>query len=731
MSARPNVRFEVPPNGVQSPSTSPEFIFDLSKSDDGSSEKTIEQDSPVENRELPNWNAPPNRWNQRPKSMPWSSRPHQLREKRRPRWYRDLVVDSFVIFISFPFFIVAAVVVALNGRQVNDTILSILKQAINGAATLFPIFFAYVTGRAAVKFATWKLEQGSSLGLLEQLMGSRTVASSITTQVHLRKFNLIGLGLIVLWSLSPIGSQAVLYILEAPLSPVISEVNVSYINTRQQSYAAPDGIFKGTWFSGFTMLFGSSLLAPTAVKASSMDLWGNVKIPYYSSVINTTAKPDENGWIQIEASANLSYSSLFGVPLSGIGFGNTTVTIESSYLQLNCTEQSHTNSNHPVDAQGRPVPFNITTKSTLISATGPFLSNDSVNPASAFALGYQGVDAVALAKPSDSSGLVWTYPQSCPDCLGEDLTTPEPGVLLYQEFDSQDNATNVFCTPFQVYVESSVTCEKDDDTQVCKVTAQRLSRLPHNPTSITYLSFREVVFGVSALVPNLSPLADNNPAQRYLYDPFSTDSIIAGASSNLLGDQTPLALENISLSDFGERLGQILNTFIYGSMYNTTAYTIGGSFDGMVDKLVGGNAASFVPASQAEIQEMIQNQTAAFTVPATLEAQIRIYKASFQWIGIFLFATSAMLFSAVGGVIFSRNTVVPDYLGYVSSLAKESPWVRMPDGGANLDGMDRARLMKDLRVRLGNVDEGRGEVGRLAFARMEETGVARKDSFYV
>ena len=606
------------------------------------------------------------------------------------------------------------------------------------AATLFPIFFAYVTGRAAVKFATWKLEQGSSLGLLEQLMGSRTVASSITTQVHLRKYNLIGLGLIILWSLSPIGSQAILYILESPLEPTLSSVDVGYINTRQQSYAAPDGAFRGTWFSGFTMLLGSSLLAPTAVKTSSMDLWGNVKIPYYSSILNSSTAVSEDGWVKIPDNFTPTHSALFGIPLSGIQPGNTTLTIESSYIQLNCTEQTFINSNRSTpqeaEVQNNELVSSNSTRiiSTLISPNGPFLSSQNVSFGSSWAIGYRGPDIAAFNESNGNSSLTWTYPKSCPDCLDKNVAAAiAPGTVLYQEFDGLENATNVFCTPTQTYIESSITCEKTDDTQTCKVTAQRLSRLPHNPESITYLSFGEVVLGVSALLPNLSPLADNNPVQRFLYDPSSADGIITGAASNLGDGQSPLALREVSLAQFGYRLGQIINTFIYASMWNSTAYTIGASFEGIMNQRMGGNAASFKSATPLEVYEMIQNQTAAFTVPAILEEQVRIYKVSYPWAAVFMFATSAMLFSACGGVYFSRNTVVPDYLGYVSSLAKESPYVRMPNGGANLDGMDRARLMKDLRVRLGNVDEGRGQVGRLAFARLEETGVVRKDSFYV
>lgn len=94
-----------------------------------------------------------------------------------------------------------------------------------------------------------------------------------------------------------------------------------------------------------------------------------------------------------------------------------------------------------------------------------------------------------------------------------------------------------------------------------------------------------------------------------------------------------------------------------------------------------------------------------------------------------------MLLAAITGVYFSRKTIVPDYLGFVSSLAKESPFIRMPDVGINMDGMDKAKLVKDMKVRLGDISEFEGgnntQVGRLAFARMEETTKVKRGKLYI
>jgi hypothetical protein len=257
------------------------------------------------------------------------------------------------------------------------------------------------------------------------------------------------------------------------------------------------------------------------------------------------------------------------------------------------------------------------------------------------------------------------------------------------------------------------------------------------PPEITYLSFPSVALGLSALLPNVtSPTDQTNEVQNYIvYDPLDSVSVINNDNSIVTGGgDPPTFLIDVDLGDIENRLGQILNAFIYGSTWNSTPYIIGGMFDGMDGNIFGGNNASFVPATTADLAQMVGNQTAAFTVPAALTNQAQIYVCFFPWLGVFLFSTFVMLLAAITGVVFSRKTIVPDYLGFVSSLAKESPWIRMPDVGVNMDGIDKARLVKEVKVRLGDVSYpqgGQSDIGRLAFARLEETTKVKKGKLYV
>ncbi|KAE9362946.1 hypothetical protein N431DRAFT_423284 [Stipitochalara longipes BDJ] len=674
----------------------------------------------------------PKQKRQRPTSTPWTSLPQPLRHRFPVQWWWDFTVDVIMVLLTMPFFILLATVLYVNGKPVGEEQhLGTIEQAVKGAATIFPIAFAAVTGRAAVKFATWKLERGTSLGLLEQLMNSRTVASAAMAPLQLRSFNLVSLGLISLWCMSPLGSQSVLHIFSAPIVAVPTPRHITYYNLRQQSLGSPGSDFDSDFFNGYSMVFGASLLAPTSVKGGSMDLWGNPRIPYFSSVQSSGVKPDTDGWIQIPQQGDFSpvYSSLFGLPLQNMVFGNTTINVESSYIEMACNNISTT-----------PMSKSSSGKIQLtdqISPTGPFMSYRPVNLQAIWAIGYQGPDARSYFANTTT---MFVNPQNCPDCLPGNITVSSvnAGTLLYQEFYDISNTTSVYCVPSQVYVESTILCQKTSNGQFCQVIAQRPSQLPHQPSEITYLSFPDIAMGLTnSLYNSTLQISAQNPIQGFLYNSFSNSEIFLEPSSTSQylpnGDEIPFdsPLYHMSLEDFGNNLGQLVNAWIHGSFYNSTLIMTGANFTDLYQMALDGNAPSFVPASRADLTSLIQNQTSAFTVIANATADVHIYYCDFGWTSIFFLATSAMLCSAILGVVFGRMTVVPDYLGYVSSLAKESQYMKIKDGGANLDGMERSRGIKGLQVRLGNVDEGTGEVGRLAFGRVEDTKPVQRNRLYI
>ena len=149
----------------------------------------------------------------------------------------------------------------------------------------------------------------------------------------------------------------------------------------------------------------------------------------------------------------------------------------------------------------------------------------------------------------------------------------------------------------------------------------------------------------------------------------------------------------MSVDEFGHNMGQLVNGWTHGSFYNSTLLMTGAAFPDFYQTTADRNAASLVFPLETDLR------------PPPLPTPHPIPHH----------ATYSMFCSTILGVAFRKLTVVPGYLGYlgyVSSLAKESLYVRIKDGGAKLDGIGGVRGIKNLRVRLGNGGEGAGEMGR-------------------
>jgi hypothetical protein len=240
------------------------------------------------------------------------------------------------------------------------------------------------------------------------IIGSRTVASAFTTQLLLRSFNMVGILMIFVWSLSPIGAQSILHILETPIQPTSVSSSVSYYNSRQQSYAdpKPNSFLSELWFNPLSIEMSSAMIAPTAIQVSPMDLEGNVRIPFQSSVLAGGIAPDDEGWVPISsmnASANgtLIWSSLFGIPVNGLTSGNTTFNIESTYMELNCTNY-FTESLQSPDGPSAP-----RINHTLVSTNGPYFSASDPEYLNPWVIGYLGVDVTTY---NDTDGTAYVSP---------------------------------------------------------------------------------------------------------------------------------------------------------------------------------------------------------------------------------------------------------------------------------------------------------------------------------
>lgn len=168
-----------------------------------------------------------------------------------------------------------------------------------------------------------------------------TIVQTVLTQLQLRSWSFLSLLLILLWSLSPLGGQASLRIINTATKSTNTTRPFQYVNTSSEvldgSYAGGD---TASQFVPVNALFGAALVGASSSLSSSIgsiDTWGNAKIPWIESLDPLTE--DADGWYSVpQLNSSDDFTSLIGVPLSMVSDANnlTSFDIETSYWTLSC-----------------------------------------------------------------------------------------------------------------------------------------------------------------------------------------------------------------------------------------------------------------------------------------------------------------------------------------------------------------------------------------------------------
>jgi hypothetical protein len=108
------------------------------------------------------------------------------------------------------------------------------------------------------------------------------------------------------------------------------------------------------------------------------------------------------------------------------------------------------------------------------------------------------------------------------------------------------------------------------------------------------------------------------------------------------------------------------------------------------------------------------------TAPADGSPYNPQYVLSWPWIVIDLITCTLLLAAAVESFRLRRLTVAPDIFGYISSLTRDNPNMRLPEGGTTLSGWERTRALKDVRVKIADLNHD-GHVGRIGLT-VEDRG---------
>ncbi|KAK1725909.1 uncharacterized protein BDZ83DRAFT_751348 [Colletotrichum acutatum] len=262
----------------------------------------------------------------------------QIRCPKRKFEFFVFLTDCAALLSTLGLLVFGLIVWRSDGTQITEKDRGTRVNTINVLATVFPILFASVVDRLVSEAARWKLENGATVRSLEQLLGSRTVGAAALTLVQFRSFNILSIMLVFLWAFSPLGTQSLLRMNTSRLEPSMKSTSLIYFDSGARSQLADWGnsevsgssvVYTYSKFRSLATLYTSLVAAPQQIKDDNMDIWGNVKIPFFNGV-------DEN-WKNITSdTAQHPYSALAGIPLMHLNEDNATFSLESDYIHLEC-----------------------------------------------------------------------------------------------------------------------------------------------------------------------------------------------------------------------------------------------------------------------------------------------------------------------------------------------------------------------------------------------------------
>jgi hypothetical protein len=529
-----------------------------------------------------------------------------------------------------------------------------LEETLLLSPTIFPLIFAALMGRFFRHLGVYLAERGTTLGRLEQLVGCQSVFTALERQVTLHYWSVVGLFSVLVWLLSPVGGQSALRLLGQENRNVSSIATVRYMDPKSSTHSSLEGASSlNSARASYTSIFLAALLSSSKYQDTSMDLWGNVKLPLYRYIENSTS--DE--WKPVSGlhGSNATYGSLIGVPVTGIhSEGYSSFNMKARQFDVTCSSNEKK--------------IGASNDSTWANLTSTW-----------------GIKADPSQKAQD-----W----------------PRPILTMSLVTDEEDNSTYsvAACKVDYNYLEAKVNCNGTS----CGVESMRKLDLLSDgyKDSDNLFTNGNIMFNLMSVLPRVDNVNVGSPsargssnAEKWMADP--TDFIGARYDN--------VELYKVDPGVFSKRLTIIWNTF-----HQSTFATI--ALGGALPK----NLTETGVLTSGFADKVIFNATQADVLKQTLP----VYKTNWKWFVALLFSSLVLLAAAYAGLILKYITLAPDIIGYASSLTMLNPYVPTPTGGTTLHGLERAALLHDLPVRIGDVCANE-PVGAIAFAKADDGRVTR------
>lgn len=475
----------------------------------------------------------------------------------------------------------------------------------------------------------------------------------------LRQVGLTSSAIILLWGLSPLGGQSSLRILDTKRVDVRGSQFIPYFDTNATSESNFMGASAlGSANNGMTAIYQASLLAPEKIQSSSNDIWGNVKIPVLEYLPGYDAA--EKSWVSANHSQKISYSSLTGLMIAGLATDRTTeFAAQSNFFKLDC-QNGH-----------------------FFDIRGAFRGNASLGGLVEWlgTLGFRSnMDGkFAGGVPPNTNQTQWnsffvdTNWQYKTDM--KNVSAAGEINLIYTSIGDGLGPIAAFnCSISTSRVESSITC----NGKSCYVDHMRRSLLDTQPPYLTPFNTGSRVYFDSFL--RYFPWAAGVTHAGYI---SPTDLYLAGSDLPFAPNQNISSLAGVTADQVSRRLTTLVNTVWQASLATTAI-------------------ATDVPANLTAVQTGEAGFFAANTTGVT-HVSMPVYSANHVWVGLTATISILLLLCGLLGLFFKYAAAAPDILGYVSTLIRDDdsqPWPASLTGAETMDGLDRARLLRDVNVQI-------------------------------
>ncbi|KAJ2902875.1 hypothetical protein MKZ38_010686 [Zalerion maritima] len=680
----------------------------------------------------------------------WPRRPQRI-QLSQVTLLVSLVVDVPLTIVSLLFFVLSIAAVLLKDRPTTDSTAQFVSEATKLGPTVFPILFAALVGRALKHIARFKAERGIKISVLWPLMNCRTLFDTLTLQYSLRRASWVAFGLFFLWALSPVGGQASLRLLITTNSTTASNESLTYMDTGPMGHIfvmeltpalSSVVIAKQLNTSGFPLsinsAFQAALMQSNSAKVGAVDSWGNVKIPRFE-LLDPSLEEDER-WIPLNGTITVdNYTALIGLPIVNTPQdGRVEFPLESSYVALeNCTQVLNTSVDEDTHGLSYACP-------NCLQLNGDILDDTETQAAQSL---YAVRAATFLGSPlSDLNSTGPAYFQKYQWNEGDEdpreIHFKSLGRLLENQSEGEQH-----CEVYQRHVENWVVCTDG----ACRVTHMRASLTDDRPPSYTpfdYWAFIALKGLTEVSTWNSTEHADTaSPAQRYLKD--SSALPVTGTKSLIQGLQERLDIASIPSDTFALRASALLNTYIQVMMaevalagdlptLNMSIYGPGHiPAEGLtMNASAWENVAqrSWFPGRRIVPNFWLELAEEAPFIGATTTASVTTFKLVFRpntvWVVVLGISSLALVALGIVGIYLSSRTIGPDVFDPVMGLTYTNPNLQLPTNGTVIGAADRARLLHDLEVKLGDVGAP-GLIGRIGLGTREGTkGLVDQRMYY-